>query len=265
MGFLDKELLSEFPTNLKLYSKTLHSLTESNIDLALYYSMQAVLNQINCSLPTHCFSYSNLLTCHLSNESDISLLPFYLNLEMPIGFTKANSIYTIKQWSHIELLKAKPQKLLAFNSLKFNQLPITANISLDELNQSQMSHYQAFALYSLLSMIQSSLEISLNHLIKYCDERQQGGKKLNQWSLVKNNLDELSTSTELMKIKLNSLDTLNINILNPIFKSHAKIAKNSISKIMNLMGGYGYMREYPIEKQFRSIYFLSTLGNQHEL
>jgi butyryl-CoA dehydrogenase/short/branched chain acyl-CoA dehydrogenase len=98
---------------------------------------------------------------------------------------------------------------------------------------------------------------AFDHALRYAQERQQFGKPISEFQGVQFLLSELAT-----EIEASRLLTYNAARLRDTHKSFIKeaamsklfasrAAEHVTSKVIEIYGGYGFSREYPVEKYFR--------------
>jgi alkylation response protein AidB-like acyl-CoA dehydrogenase len=98
---------------------------------------------------------------------------------------------------------------------------------------------------------------ALESAIAYTGERQQFGKPINQFQGVQFQLAEMATSLEaarLMVYNAARMKDAGINFVKEaamakLFSS--RVAEQVTSKAIELYGGYGYVKDYPVEKYWR--------------
>jgi alkylation response protein AidB-like acyl-CoA dehydrogenase len=98
---------------------------------------------------------------------------------------------------------------------------------------------------------------SFDHGLKYAQERQQFGKPISEFQGVQFLLSELATEIEASRLltynaaRLRDTGSSFIKeaAMSKLFASRA--AEHVTSKVIEIYGGYGFTREYPVEKYFR--------------
>jgi alkylation response protein AidB-like acyl-CoA dehydrogenase len=98
---------------------------------------------------------------------------------------------------------------------------------------------------------------SFDHGLRYAQERQQFGKAIAEFQAVQFLLSELATEIEASRLltynaaRLRDTGSSFIKeaAMSKLFASRA--AEHVTSKVIEIYGGYGFTREYPVEKYFR--------------
>lgn len=104
-----------------------------------------------------------------------------------------------------------------------------------------------------LGIAEAALEAATN----YANERKQFGKKLNQHQGLAFKLADMATDTEAAKqltysaafLKDKNIPCAKEASMAKLFASRA--AMDVATKAIQVYGGYGYMKEYPVERYFR--------------
>jgi len=97
----------------------------------------------------------------------------------------------------------------------------------------------------------------IDETIKYVKERKQFGRRISQFQITQFKLAEMQTKTDLARLMVYKAATLKDE--HKEFTKEASMAKYYASDIANevarmavqMFGGYGYMREYPVERMLR--------------
>jgi hypothetical protein len=199
---------------------------------------------------------SNSLHFHLiSGFTNKIVLPIIKNGNLSIESVDANGPH-LKQVKTIGSLTSPIYQLENYQNLNYS------SPGLEDLKLS----YQIPASALACGLIQGTLET----ISKYASERTQGGKKIKEWSQIKTQLGELymdghitnSLFNQILNGKLTLAESLalhykiNLNLIN--------ITDNAIS----ILGGFGYMKEYPLEKRYRDARHVSNLfstGTRNQL
>jgi alkylation response protein AidB-like acyl-CoA dehydrogenase len=98
---------------------------------------------------------------------------------------------------------------------------------------------------------------ALDSAIAYTGERQQFGKPINQFQGVQFQLAEMATSLEaarLMVYNAARMKDAGINFVKEAAMAKlysSRVAEQVTSKAIELYGGYGYVKDYPVEKYWR--------------
>jgi alkylation response protein AidB-like acyl-CoA dehydrogenase len=105
----------------------------------------------------------------------------------------------------------------------------------------------------------------LQNAIKYSKERKQFGKSISEFQGIQFKLTEMATEIEAAKLlvykaafeKDEGRNELNSPPMAKLFAS--EIAEKAASNAVQIFGGYGYMKDYPVEKFYRDVKLL-TIG-----
>jgi alkylation response protein AidB-like acyl-CoA dehydrogenase len=107
---------------------------------------------------------------------------------------------------------------------------------------------------------------ALECALRYTGERQQFGKAINQFQAVQFQLAEMATDLEAARLLVyNSarLKDAGINFVKEAAMAKlvsSRVAERVASKAIELYGGYGYVKDYPVEKYWRD----SKIGSIYE-
>ncbi len=112
-----------------------------------------------------------------------------------------------------------------------------------------------------VGLAQGCLEASL----KYGNERKQFGKSLNEFQAIQFKLAEMNTNIEAARLltqraafmKDNGSASIKEAAMAKLFAS--EIAEKAASEAVQIHGGYGFIKEYPVEKFYRDVK-LCTIG-----
>ncbi len=98
---------------------------------------------------------------------------------------------------------------------------------------------------------------SFEHGVRYAQERQQFGKPIGEFQAVQFLLSDLATQIEASRLLTYNAARLR-DVGSPFIKESAmaklfasRTAEQVASKVIEIYGGYGFTREYPVEKYFR--------------
>ncbi len=100
-------------------------------------------------------------------------------------------------------------------------------------------------------------EAALEYGLKYTSERKQFGQTINSFQGVQFTLARLSTEIEAAKLLVYNAARLKEDGKNFVKEAaqaklfSSEVAEKVASEILNLYGGYGFTKEYPIEKLYR--------------
>jgi len=112
----------------------------------------------------------------------------------------------------------------------------------------------------------------LNFAKNYMDERQQFGKKLFEFEALQFKLADMATELDAARLMVqraaNTLD--NDHPEAPMYCAMAKrfatdIGFNIVNEALQIYGGYGYLKEYPIERYFRDLRVHQILEGTNEI
>ena len=107
---------------------------------------------------------------------------------------------------------------------------------------------------------------ALDHAVGYCREREAFGKPIGQFQGVQFSVAEMETELEAARLLV-----YNAARLKDAGKAYLKeaamakyyssrVAEKVTSRVIEIFGGYGYTRDYPVEKYFRD----SKIGSIYE-
>jgi len=105
----------------------------------------------------------------------------------------------------------------------------------------------------------------LNESLKYSQERHQFGKPLSAFQATQFKLADMKTNIEAArlltmraaKMKDDGLPNIKEAAMAKLFAS--EIAEKAASEAVQIFGGYGFTKDYPVEKYFRDVKLL-TIG-----
>jgi alkylation response protein AidB-like acyl-CoA dehydrogenase len=118
---------------------------------------------------------------------------------------------------------------------------------------------QHFALERLIMGINAHAraEFALDYAINYMQEREAFGKKINEFQVLRHKVAEMASEIEMAK-------EFNYSIVNKLDKGQYVVKEATMSKLLStkiadqviydslqLLGGYGYMEDYPLARMFR--------------
>ena len=100
-------------------------------------------------------------------------------------------------------------------------------------------------------------DYALELTIKYLDEREAFGKKLNEFQVLRHRIAQMSTEVELVRQFLYSLYRRYMD-KDYLVKESAmakllatQLADKVMTQCLQMFGGYGFMEEYPMARMFR--------------
>jgi hypothetical protein len=105
----------------------------------------------------------------------------------------------------------------------------------------------------------------LNASLKYSNERKQFGKKLNDFQAIQFKIADMDTNIEAARLltykaanmKDNGLPNTKEAAIAKLFAS--EIAEKAANEAVQIFGGYGFIKDYPVEKFYRDVKLL-TIG-----
>jgi alkylation response protein AidB-like acyl-CoA dehydrogenase len=118
---------------------------------------------------------------------------------------------------------------------------------------------QHFALERLIMGINahSRAEFALDYAINYMQEREAFGKKITEFQALRHKVAEMASEIEMVK-------EFNYSVVNKLDKGQYVVKEATMSKLLStkiadqviydslqLLGGYGYMEDYPLARMFR--------------
>jgi alkylation response protein AidB-like acyl-CoA dehydrogenase len=105
----------------------------------------------------------------------------------------------------------------------------------------------------------------LNAALKYSNERKQFGKKLNDFQAIQFKIADMETNIEAARLltykaanmKDNGIPNTKEAAIAKLFAS--EIAEKAANEAVQIFGGYGFIKDYPVEKFYRDVKLL-TIG-----
>lgn len=143
--------------------------------------------------------------------------------------------------------------------IAFDNVTIPANNLMGEANNGFPYIMQHFAFERLIMAINAHAraEFALEYTIEYMEQREAFGKKINQFQALRHNLVEHATEVEHCKVfnyaavaRLDKGEYVVKEATMAKLKS-TKVADETIYSCLQMLGGYGYMEEYPLARLFR--------------
>lgn len=143
--------------------------------------------------------------------------------------------------------------------IAFDNVTIPANNLMGEANNGFPYIMQHFAFERLIMAINAHAraEYALEYTIEYMGQREAFGKKINQFQALRHNLVEHATEVEHCKVfnyaavaRLDKGEYVVKEATMAKLKS-TKVADETIYSCLQMLGGYGYMEEYPLARLFR--------------
>lgn len=143
--------------------------------------------------------------------------------------------------------------------IAFDNVTIPADNLMGEPNNGFPYIMQHFAFERLIMAINAHAraEFALDYTIEYMEQREAFGKKINQFQALRHTLVEHATEVEHCKIfnyaaiaRLDKGEYVVKEATMAKLKS-TKVADETIYSCLQMLGGYGYMEEYPLARLFR--------------
>jgi alkylation response protein AidB-like acyl-CoA dehydrogenase len=143
--------------------------------------------------------------------------------------------------------------------IAFDNVIIPVNNLMGEANNGFLYIMQHFAFERLIMAINAHAraEFALDYTIEYMGQREAFGKKINQFQALRHTLVEHATEVEHCKIfnyaavaRLDKGEYVVKEATMAKLKS-TKVADETIYSCLQMLGGYGYMEEYPLARLFR--------------
>ena len=143
--------------------------------------------------------------------------------------------------------------------IAFDNVTIPADNLMGEPNNGFPYIMQHFAFERLIMAINAHAraEFALDYTIEYMEQREAFGKKINQFQALRHTLVEHATEVAHCKIfnyaavaRLDKGEYVVKEATMAKLKS-TKVADETIYSCLQMLGGYGYMEEYPLARLFR--------------
>lgn len=143
--------------------------------------------------------------------------------------------------------------------LAFDNIKIPENQLLGEPGKGFMYLMQHLALERLIMGVNAHAraEYALEYTMQYMSERTAFGQELNKYQALRHRVAEMASNVEMAKV-------FNYNIIKRLNDGEYVVKEASMSKLnstriadeviydcLQLLGGYGYMEEYPLARMFR--------------
>jgi hypothetical protein len=109
-------------------------------------------------------------------------------------------------------------------------------------------------------------QAALEHAIAYADIREQFGRKLHEFEGIQYKLADMATRTAAARALLHNVagePRLESAAMAKVFASEA--AMWVTTQAVQIFGGYGYMRDYPVEKLMRDAKATEMLEGSNEM
>ncbi len=143
--------------------------------------------------------------------------------------------------------------------IAFDNVRIPAQNIMGEENYGFSYIMQHFALERLIMGVNAHArtEYALEYVLQYMSEREAFGKSLDKFQALRHTVAEIASEVEMCK-EFNYSVAKRLNDGEYVVKEASmskllstKIADEAIYKCLQLLGGYGYMEEYPMARLFR--------------
>lgn len=143
--------------------------------------------------------------------------------------------------------------------IAFDNVRIPASNLMGEPNKGFFYIMQHFALERLVMGINAHAraEYAIEYTLQYMSERKAFGKTIDQFQVLRHNIAKMSANVEMIKA-FNYVITHRLNNGEYVVKEASmsklnatRIADEVIYDCLQLLGGYGYMEEYPLARMFR--------------
>lgn len=143
--------------------------------------------------------------------------------------------------------------------ISFTDVKVPLNNRMGEEGKGFKYIMQHFALERLIMGINAHArtEYALDYAIQYMSEREAFGKKINQFQALRHKVAEMASELEMIKT-FNYVTASRLNAGEYVVKEASmskllstKIADKAIYECLQLLGGYGYMEDYPLARLFR--------------
>ncbi|HFS67470.1 MAG TPA: acyl-CoA dehydrogenase [Flavobacteriia bacterium] len=143
--------------------------------------------------------------------------------------------------------------------IAFDNVTIPANHLMGEEGKGFGYIMQHFALERVIMGINAHAraEFALNYAVQYMHEREAFGKKIAEFQALRHKVAEMASEIEMCKeFNYSIIDKLNKGIyavkeatMSKLLST--KIADQVIYNCLQILGGYGYMEDYPLARMFR--------------
>jgi alkylation response protein AidB-like acyl-CoA dehydrogenase len=159
-------------------------------------------------------------------------------------------------------MRASDTTQLAFENCKIPKENLLGEKGMGFINSMQILEGGRISIAALsVGLAQGCLDACL----KYTNERKQFGKFLSEFQAIQFKLAEMHTNIEAARMLTYRAAWMKDNRI-PINKEAAEaklfaseIAEKAASEAVQIFGGYGYIKEYPVEKFYRDVKLL-TIG-----
>ena len=167
---------------------------------------------------------------------------------------KNNNEFTVGKPIHKMGMRASPTGELIFDK---SRVPISARVGNEGDSTYHMMQNLEIERITIAGISLGLARSCVNQSVKYARERKQFGKRIGDFQLIQKMISEMSTETEMMKHFLYSVaKEYDQGRKGPLVAAQVKLAiPKMATKIaldaIQLHGGYGYSREFPVERFLR--------------
>jgi len=167
---------------------------------------------------------------------------------------KNNNEFTVGKPIHKMGMRASPTGELIFDK---SRVPLSSRVGNEGDSTYHMMKNLEIERITISGISLGIARSCVDQCIKYARERKQFGKRIGDFQLIQKMISEMSTETEMMKHFLYSVaKEYDQGKKGPLVAAQVKLAIPKIAtKIaldaIQLHGGYGYSREFPVERFLR--------------
>lgn len=114
------------------------------------------------------------------------------------------------------------------------------------------------------------MQSSLNQAVKYSNERQQFSKPISKFEAIQSKLAYIATDIEISSAMLEKVSLLKDNhedilrLAAMIKITTTEMAQRNTKKALLIHGGYGYIKDYPVEKMVRDAETIKSLCDSND-
>lgn len=265
LGFLETDYLKTFTEHPSLFVDSIILLAKKNLSLAYYYASTAVLAQLGEDQTGKTISLHNILTAQTNKTSRIEFIPNFLSVEVPVVLLKQRGEYLLCRISKNRLAMQPQMRLLGMNSLRFKVLEVDVKNIMRKLSLPEYRAIKNFTQFSFAVLFLGAMRSSLDYVQMYTAQRIQGGRALKNWPLVSQQMAQMESWLQSIEAGVHQISMDDDKKIAGLLKVSGERALDITSKCIDLLGGYGYMREYPVEGYYRGAHVLYALGVTSEV
>ncbi len=130
----------------------------------------------------------------------------------------------------------------------------------------QLASSSAFDAMSVAAMAVGISEAALEHAIGYADIREQFGSPLRAFEGIQFKLADMATRTAAARALLHAAAVSGDRQQLSMAKLYASASAMEVTtQAVQIYGGYGYMRDYPVEKTMRDAKAMGIMGGSDEM